>query len=311
MLLWCSIQAVCRIFLFLFSAGSASAWSPLFLSASSDSSSQSSAAPSILLQVDLAKELTSGTTTLPPMVSVPCSVLGNNNDDDKGALSCLRELIQPPNVETLYDWYVNVQQKPDADPSWAVVWPTAVTLANYLLANPSVVQGKQVIELGCGLGLAGLTAASSSAQQVLLTDREPFALHCAMSTAAVHDLQVVQAAILDWNDENISADIVESADIILASDVLYDNDCIEAFVGICTKIAAPTGAQVLLTDPVEPRTPGARDMLRKSLLRRKSNVQIEEIELPVPQPMGGASSMDAKDHQRRMQEPTVLLKFDI
>jgi predicted nicotinamide N-methyase len=247
------------------------------------------------------------------MISVPCSIVGSIGDDFPESM--LNELIQPPNVETLYDWYVNIQRKPDADPSWAVVWPTAVTLANHLLTNPELVRGKRVVELGSGLGLAGLTAALQGATEVMLTDREPFALHCGMSTAALHPriMPQVRAAVLDWNDEEIAANLRNSFHVILASDVLYDRECIEAFVNICTKVAAPTGACVLLTDPSKERAPRARQMLRDALRQVKGDVQIEEHALPIPQPQEGgeASTIDGKDHSRRMQEPTLLLKFEI
>ena len=52
-----------------------------------------------------------------------------------------------------------------------VVWPASVALARLLAHVPSLTQGKRVLELGCGLGAAGLSAATAGASSVLLTDR--------------------------------------------------------------------------------------------------------------------------------------------
>ena len=237
----------------------------------------------------------------PPMVSTPCEPL-------------LSEIIQPPNVEDLYEWYCYTARTPDADPSWAVVWPTAATLVNHLLAHPQLVQNKRVVELGCGLGLAGLYAAALGATRVTLTDREPFSLHCAMSTAAVnHKLQErIQAVVLDWNTVPSSEeDELLQSDVVLASDVLYDPTSIQALARVCQTMAnaSSNGALLLLlTDPQQERYPGARAMLQEAL--HCETLEITSMESA----MDGAqrfSTPDGKDHARRMREETVLIQCSI
>lgn len=71
----------------------------------------------------------------------------------------------------------------DADPYWCRTWPSAVALASELLARPELVRGKRVADLGCGLGLAGIAAACAGAAEVVLLDREPLALQCALLSA--------------------------------------------------------------------------------------------------------------------------------
>ena len=53
------------------------------------------------------------------------------------------------------------------------VWPASVILGRYLCIQPPVLhlQGKQVLDLGCGLGIAGIVAAGLGAKEVLLQDR--------------------------------------------------------------------------------------------------------------------------------------------
>mmetsp|Transcript_2202 Transcript_2202/g.3078 ORF Transcript_2202/g.3078 Transcript_2202/m.3078 type:complete len:174 (+) Transcript_2202:182-703(+) len=166
-----------------------------------------------ILHVDQATVLTQGGFTLPPMSEVPCT-------------GPLKAVIKPPNVDDLYDWYMT-KEKPDADPSWGVLWPTAVSLSNYIIDQPDLIQNKKCIELGSGLALCGLTSAKLRAKSVVISDREPYALHCALSTAAVNDITTsVEGAIIDWTDESSMVDVAE---VIMASDVLYEKETIEAF----------------------------------------------------------------------------------
>jgi predicted nicotinamide N-methyase len=255
------------------------------------------------LHVDQSTLLSPGTLALPPMGSVPCS----------GAGPSMTEIIKPPNVDDLYQWYVETRQTPDADPSWGVLWSTAVSLSDHLQEHPSLVKDQRVVELGCGLGLCGLVSAALGATSVLLSDREPFALHCALSTASVNQhsnhfpAEIVQAAVLDWTDDSSKV----TADVVLASDVLYDKGTIEAFAGACRRILRGGGI-VLVADPQQERSPGARDIFRAAM---EDFCVVETIHLPLidsdENNEGDARSVDAMDHAQRMREPTVLLKCRI
>lgn len=257
-----------------------------------------SVAFSFSLHVDDATVLTQGNLVHPPMVSVPCQLNGQSY-----------KIIKPRNVDDLYDWYISVQNKPDADPSWAVLWPTAVSLSIYVLEHQDVIFGKRVVELGSGLGLVGLVA-STAAKSVLLTDREPMALHCAMSTAACNkQFGNVQAAILEWG--NVPPTMQGMADIVVASDVLYDKDTIRALSEACRSLLPPTGGLVMITDPQKERTVGARQILQEALSRDFTNVAIETIELDPIKCSSNPISPDAKDHTLRMKESTYLLKYSV
>jgi predicted nicotinamide N-methyase len=165
------------------------------------------------------------------------------------------------------------------------------------------VRDKKVVELGAGLGLCGLVSSKLGAKSVILTDREGFALHCALSTAALNGLENVSATVLDWADDSQLVGTT-CADIVLASDVLYDPVTIELLARACVRIGVPA-CLVLVTDPLNSRYPNARDIFQKAL--EASGGKVDIINLPLNEYSEG-ETMEGRDYARRMQEPTVLIK---
>ncbi|KAJ7541792.1 hypothetical protein O6H91_10G077100 [Diphasiastrum complanatum] len=88
-------------------------------------------------------------------------------------------IIQPGDVDEVLEMYIS-EDRLDGDPYWCRVWPSAIALAEEILNHPQTVKGLRVCELGAGLG--GLAATISGAADVVLYDREPFALLCALLT---------------------------------------------------------------------------------------------------------------------------------
>lgn len=102
-----------------------------------------------------------------------------------------------------------------ADPYWAQLWPTSLRLADAILqcAWP---RGATAIELGCGIGLAGL-AALAQGMRVTLSDYNPLAVSLALENARRNAFDQAEGLVLDWRSPP-----TRKFDVILASDVIYD-----------------------------------------------------------------------------------------
>ncbi len=137
-----------------------------------------------------------------------------------------------------------------------VVWPAGIALARLLAHVPSFTSGQRVLELGCGLGAAGIAAATAGASSVLLTDRDAALLEFAQQGAAASDVSAaVSTAALDWAaDEEALLQAVgtEPFDVIIGADLLYDakaSPVLAALLGRLMPPGPPRVQRCVLSDP--------------------------------------------------------------
>src|SRR5919109_710642 len=127
------------------------------------------------------------------------------------------ELLRVADVDTLLDRLPKVQFRPDERlPYWADLWPSSLALAKYLWEAVDL-RGLEVLELGCGLGLAG-TVASRKGGVVTFTDYEADALAFTRYNVLRNSCQHAVVRHLDWHAPRLS----QSYAVIVASDVLYE-----------------------------------------------------------------------------------------
>jgi predicted nicotinamide N-methyase len=128
-------------------------------------------------------------------------------------------------------------------PYWSVLWRSGVALARELDGVP--LAGRRVVELGCGLALPSLVAARAGAQ-VLATDECPEALALVARNAHANGLSV-ETATVDWTEPE---EILERApfDVVLASDVLYEEASVAPLLSLLSRLAPETW----LADPGRP-----------------------------------------------------------
>jgi len=128
-------------------------------------------------------------------------------------------------------------------PYWAHLWPSSIALAEYLLKQKDWLKGEKIIELGCGLGLAGIAAAIQGAK-VLCTDYEESALEFTQKNFALNLNHKPEVQLLDWRHNTH----YRKYDIIIAADVIYEErfykPLFKTLKGLLSK-----GGLALITEP--------------------------------------------------------------
>jgi ETFB lysine methyltransferase len=163
------------------------------------------------------------------------------------------ELLRVADVDTLLDRLPKVQFRPDERlPYWADLWPSSRALAHYLWQSVAL-EGMEVLELGCGLGLVGI-AASRKGGVVTFTDYEADALAFTRYNAYRNGCQRAIVRHLDWHAPTLN----QTYTVIIASDVLYERANFLPLMQLLHRVLGPDGQFIL----AEPNRPIARDFFR-------------------------------------------------
>jgi predicted nicotinamide N-methyase len=123
-------------------------------------------------------------------------------------------------------------------PYWAYLWSGARVLASYL-ARFVDCAGRRVLEIGCGLGLPGVTAAVLGAETTLV-DAAPSALEVAAASAHANGVRCDVVA-----GDFTRLDPAERFDLVLAAEVAYDRERWPELAAVCERHLRPGGATLL------------------------------------------------------------------
>lgn len=154
-------------------------------------------------------------------------------------------------------------------PYWCEVWPSAIALGRYIARSRSL-SGISAVELGCGSGLAGVAAALRGAR-VVFTDYEPPALRFARANHALNLGVPGETRLFDWRDPPKRM----SAELAIASDVLYEARFLGPFVETLRRLLVPGGA-ALVAEPGRRIAEGSVEKLERAGFAR--GLHLEEFE---------------------------------
>ncbi|XP_057328193.1 methyltransferase-like protein 22 [Microplitis mediator] len=178
------------------------------------------------------------------------------------------------------------------------VWRGAFLLADYIFDNPKIFKNKNIIELGSGVGLTSIVA-SMLAHQVTCTDINSHGIIELIKRNFERNSRYIKAKFdvmeLNFLDCNWSSDLTEKileTTIILAADVIYDNEITEGFVDTLSKLldsdtkrtayVALEKRFVFTIADLDSVAPMYEEFMR-CIARRNLNWKIENINIDFPQ----------------------------
>ncbi|MCA8989479.1 MAG: methyltransferase domain-containing protein, partial [Planctomycetaceae bacterium] len=132
-------------------------------------------------------------------------------------------------------------RRTDYMPYWASLWPAARLLTNVFLTKATP-PSQRVLELGCGIGLAGL-AALAAGMSVTMTDNRAEALQVARYNAEQNGFTQFITCTLDWTRPP-----AERYPCVIASDVLYEQKFHEPLLNALECLCEENGT-IWIADP--------------------------------------------------------------
>jgi predicted nicotinamide N-methyase len=124
-------------------------------------------------------------------------------------------------------------------PLWAKIWRASWVLADYLAAMP-VAAEKQFLELGGGVGLVSIVAASFG-HRITMSEYNYDALQFAHANAHINDCPGLPVVELDWNRPHLPGRF----DYIVASEVIYKKEDCRPLMKLLKAGLKPDGEVIL------------------------------------------------------------------
>ncbi|WP_133477695.1 class I SAM-dependent methyltransferase [Cognatilysobacter segetis] len=127
-------------------------------------------------------------------------------------------------------------------PLFGQLWPAGLRLAEVM--HDFDIEGKRILELGCGIGLASLVLKRRGAD-VVASDMHPLAESFLAYNAALNGLPMLHFRRVDWASRVPALGLF---DVVIASDVIYEQAQVAMLADAIATYAGDT-AEVVVTDP--------------------------------------------------------------
>jgi EEF1A lysine methyltransferase 3 len=149
-------------------------------------------------------------------------------------------LVKVTNIDDLLDR----ANDPDEIPFWAELWPSSIGLTRYIFQNKADFKDKTVLELGSGVGLAGI-AAKLNGSQVVQSDFTIEALRFTRVNCLRNQVTFTELLLADWRNFPVN---IGRFDWIIGADILYEKNLHGSLARIFKQCLKSEGT-ILLADP--------------------------------------------------------------
>ncbi|OEY65171.1 class I SAM-dependent methyltransferase [Marinobacter sp. X15-166B] len=127
-------------------------------------------------------------------------------------------------------------------PLFGIIWPSSLVLAHFMADYDTA--GKRVLEIGCGIGLPSLVLNKQNAD-ITATDYHPETGNFLLRNAQLNNSDAINYQQVDWADQTRH---LGQFDLIIGSDLLYEDEHIKLLARFIERHAAPD-CKVILVDP--------------------------------------------------------------
>jgi len=127
-------------------------------------------------------------------------------------------------------------------PIFGVIWPSSLVLAHFI--SDYNTQSKRILEVGCGMALSSLLLNKQHAD-ITATDYHPEANKFLKRNALLNQDSAIAFEQVNWAD---TGDKLGLFDLIIGSDLLYEDNHIELLANFIEAHANPT-CEVIIVDP--------------------------------------------------------------
>ena len=128
-------------------------------------------------------------------------------------------------------------------PIFGVIWPSGKVLAHLMLDYH--IQGKRILEVGCGIGLASLVLNKRSAD-VTATDHHPETERFLVYNTELNGGEAIPFVRTGW--QNLTDDRLGTFDLIIGSDLLYESEHIDPLAAFINQHGR-RHCEVVIVDP--------------------------------------------------------------
>ncbi len=142
--------------------------------------------------------------------------------------------------------FINITSPMKNFPLWAKVWPSSMVLADFMAAQP-VDPKKQIIEIGAGIGIAGIVA-SAFGHNMTITEYNADAMEFAGANAFINGCSGIPIISMNWNEPQLTC----RYDKIIGSEVIFREQDFIPIQKLFQSVLKPDGEIILVSEIRKP-----------------------------------------------------------